>query len=218
MRDDLAKQVYPVLEHGLKMRAKLNRGEHVNLFTEQAELKRLLGSNNQPAPWGAGRDINASISMEPGRFLGIRYALTCWLDEIFIDETPFGRQWDENKLELSLFETNIRYRNFWEQARQADSTADATDSIEAFLLCVLLGFRGELADRPDSFREWVSAAKSRSGKGYGKDLPAIPETTPSSNVPLLMGGDAYRRMSQRLGLAVLAAIPVVTFLCVLLFR
>jgi len=218
MRDDLAGHVYPVLQHGLRLRARLDRGERPVLAAEQAELKRLLGSPSQPAPWGMGRDVAASIAIsEPSRFLGVRYALTCWLDELFI-ESPMSREWDENKLESALFETNIRYRNFWEQARLAETTPDSTDAVEAFLLCVLLGFRGELAEKPDAFREWVSAAKSRAGKGYGKELPAVPEVAPSSNVPMLLGVEGYRKMARTLGFTLLAAIPVVTFLVVLLLR
>jgi len=218
MRDDLAGHVYPVLQHGLRLRARLDRGERPVLAAEQAELKRLLGSPSQPAPWGMGRDVVASIAIsEPTRFLGVRYGLTCWLDELFI-ESPWSREWDENKLESALFETNIRYRNFWEQARLAETTPDSTDAVEAFLLCVLLGFRGELAEKPDAFREWVSAAKSRAGKGYGKELPAVPEIAPSSNVPMLLGVEGYRKMARTLGFTLLAAIPVVTFLVVLLLR
>jgi len=218
MRDDLAGHVYPVLQHGLRLKARLDRGERPTLAAEQAELKRLLGSPTQPAPWGMGRDVAASIAIsEPTRFLGIRYALACWLDEIFID-SPWSREWDEKKVESALFETNIRYRNFWEQARLAETTPDSTDAVEAFLMCVLLGFRGELAEKPDAFREWVSAAKSRAGKGYGKELPAVPEVTPSSNVPLLLGVEGYRKMARTLGLTLLAALPIVTFLVVLYFR
>jgi len=215
MRDDLAQHVYPVLQHGLRLKARLERGERPILAAEQAELKRLLGSPTQPAPWGMGRDVAASIAIsEPTRFLGIRYALACWLDEIFID-SPWSREWDERKVESALFETNIRYRNFWEQARLAETTPDSTDAVEAFLMCVLLGFRGELAEKPDAFREWVSAAKSRAGKGYGKELPAVPEVTPSSNVPMLLGVEGYRKMARTLGLTLLAALPIVTFLVVL---
>jgi type VI secretion system protein ImpK len=215
MRDDLAQHVYPVLQHGLRLKARLERGERPILAAEQADLKRLLGSPTQPAPWGMGRDVAASIAIsEPTRFLGIRYALACWLDEIFID-SPWSREWDEKKIESALFETNIRYRNFWEQARLAETTPDSTDAVEAFLMCVLLGFRGELAEKPDAFREWVSAAKSRAGKGYGKELPAVPEVTPSSNVPMLLGIEGYRKMARTLGLTLLAALPIVTFLVVL---
>ena len=54
-------------------------------------------------------------------FLGIRYALTCWLDEMLIEAG--WREWDENKLESALYRTNIRYGNFWQQARLAHQAA-----------------------------------------------------------------------------------------------
>ena len=218
MRDDLAGHVYPVLQHGLRLKARLDRGERPVLLSEQAELKRLLGSPSQPAPWGMGRDVAASIAIsEPTRFLGVRYALTCWLDELFI-ESPWSREWDENKLESALFETNIRYRNFWEQARLAETTPDATDAVEAFLLCVLLGFRGELAERPDAFREWVSAARRGPVTRMASNCRPCRRLTPSSNVPLLLGVEGYRKMARALGLTLLGAIPIVTFLVVLLLR
>ena len=218
MRDDLARQVYPVLLHGLRLRKRLDQGERPNLASEQGELKRLLGTSNQPAPWGTGRDLAGSIAiLEPTRFHGLRYALSCWLDELMI-ESPMAREWDENKIESALFETNIRYRNFWEQARLAEALPDSAEVLEGFLLCVLLGFRGELAERPEAFREWVSAAKARTAKIHGKELPAVPERPASAEVPLLLAVEGYQRMTRLLWIVFLVAIPVVTALLVTLFR
>ena len=155
--------------------------------------------------------------MDSSRFMGARYALTCWLDEMFIDST-WQREWDENKLEQALFQTNIRYSNFWSQARLAESIPGSGDAQEAFLLCVLLGFRGELGERPEQLREWVSAARSRASKGMGKELPAVPEKTPESNVPLLMGIDGYQKMVKTFSLSLLLIVPLATFLLVTLLR
>jgi type VI secretion system protein ImpK len=155
--------------------------------------------------------------MGRGRFLGIRYALTCWLDEIFIDSS-WQRDWDENKLESALYQTNIRYRNFWDQAQLAEAIPGTPDAHEAFLLCVLLGFRGEMGEQPDRLREWVSASRSRVMKAAGREPPAIPEKAPVSNVPLLLGVNSYRRMSKALVVGVLVAVPVVAFSLVTLLR
>ncbi|WP_029629756.1 DotU family type IV/VI secretion system protein [Zavarzinella formosa] len=218
MNDLLARQVYPVLLHGLKLRARLDRHERPNLVAEQAELKRLLGTSSQPSPWGTGKDVMASVAAhEPPRFQGLRYPLVCWLDEMFI-ESPWSREWDENKLESALFETNIRYRNFWEQAKMAESLPESADVLEGFLMCVLLGFRGELAERPEAFREWVGAARSRCSKGYGKELPAVPERPPTSDVPMLLAVEGYRKMTKIVWAGVLISIPVVTALLVTLLR
>jgi len=215
MREELAKHVYPVLLHGLKLKDRLSRGERPNLAGEQAALKGMLGSPNQPPPWGGGVDPLAS--MDSSRFLGARYALTCWLDEIFIDST-WQRDWDENKLEQSLFHTNIRYSNFWAQARLAESIPGNSDAQEVYLLCVLLGFRGEVGERSEQLREWVTAARSRASKGMGKELPPIPEKTPESNVPLLTGVDAYQRMVKTFSIGLLVLVPVVTFLLITWLR
>jgi type VI secretion system protein ImpK len=215
MRDDLAKNVFPVLLHGLKLKDRLSRGERPNLALEQSTLKGLLGSAHQSAPWGAGVDTHGST--DGTRFLGVRYALTCWLDEIFID-SPWRREWDENKLEQVLFQTNIRYSNFWAQARLAESTPGNSDAQEAFLFCVLLGFRGELGEHANELREWVTAARSRASKGLGRELSPLPEKTPESNVPMLLGIEGYRRMVKTFTLGMLVLVPIVTFLLIWMFR
>ena len=216
MNDDLAGRVYPVFLYGLRLKERLRRGERPHLATEQAALKGMLGGANAPPPWGGGPDLEASL--HPHRFLGIRYALACWLDEIFIDDSPWQREWDENKIESALFQTNIRYRNFWVQARLAETVPGGTDALEAFLLCVLFAFRGEMVERPEELRDWVAASRSRVGRNLGRELPPIPENTPESAVPALMGAERYRAMAQAFCVGVLALIPVTTFLLVSLFR
>ena len=215
MRDDLARNVFAVLLHGLKLKDRLTRGERPNFALEQSTLKGMLGSSHQPAPWGAGVDPNVSTAGH--HFLGVRYALTCWLDEIFID-SPWRREWDENKLEQTLFQTNIRYSNFWAQARVAESMPGGSEAQEAFLFCVLLGFRGELGERANELREWVTAARARASKGMGRELPPLPEKTPESNVPMLTGIEGYGRMVKTVSIGLLACVPIITFMLITLFR
>jgi type VI secretion system protein ImpK len=217
MRDDLASQTFGVILHGLKLRDRIAAGERPMLGSEQAKLKGLLGSADQPAPWGSEHDPNRSLMAGADReFLGLRYALTCWLDEILIDAG--WREWDENKLESALYRTNIRYQNFWQQARLAESSPAAADAQEVFLLCVLLGFRGEVAENPERLREWVQGARSRVTRALGKDLAPLPEKTPVSDVPPLRAIESYRTMTGRLVAGVLFAVPLAAFLTVLLFR
>ena len=217
VRGDLANQVYDILLHGLKLRDRVAAGDRPHLGTEQAKLKGMLGSANVPAPWGAEADPSASVAAHAGReFLGIRYALTCWLDEVLIEAG--WREWDEHKLESALYRTNIRYKNFWDQARLVDALPTASEAQEVFLLCVLLGFRGELGEHPERLREWVQANRSRVTRELGKELPALPERSPVTDVPPLMGIEKYRVMTQRLVAGVLVAVLVSAFLAVVLFR
>jgi len=215
MRDDLAAPTFDLLLHGLKLRDRVAAGDRPHLGSEQAKFKGWLGPANAPAPWGSAHDPTQSLDMTGG-FLGIRYALACWLDEILIEAG--WREWDENKLESSLYRTNIRYSNFWNQARLADAIPASTDAPEAFLLCVLLGFRGELGEDPSRLKEWVDTTRSRVTRTMGKEPQSLPEKTPETNVPLLLGAEQYRKMTQRLVMATLVAVPVVAFLLVMLMR
>ena len=218
MKDDTLPQTFEVLLYGLALRDRVSRGDRPHLGTEQGKLKALLGSGNAPPPWGNGADATTSVAIGGAdrEFLGIRYALTCWLDEILIDAG--WREWDENKLESALYRTNIRYSNFWQQARLTEAVPSAAPALEAFLLCVLLGFRGEMGEQPEKLREWVSATRTRVTRSLGKELPALPEKSPVTDVPPLLGVEAYRKMTQRLVAGVLVAVLVGAFLGVLLFR
>ena len=215
MRDDLARPVFDILLLGIKLRERVLAGEKPMLGTEQAKLKAMLGSANSPAPWGSENDPTHSIADRDREFLGLRYTLTCWLDEILIDAG--WKEWDENKLESNLFRTNIRYGNFWQQAHLAEAIPATADALEVFLLCVLLGFRGEYGENPSRLREWVDSTRSRVSRGLNKELAPLPEQMPVSNVPLLLGVEAYRKMTQRLVVGMLFAIPVVVFLIVYKF-
>jgi type VI secretion system protein ImpK len=213
VRDDFANQVYDIFLQGLKLRDRIAAGDHPHLGTEQAKLKGMLGSASSPAPWGSEGTPTESVSTER-EFLGIRYALTCWLDELLIDAG--WREWDENKLESALYRTNIRYSNFWNQARLAEAVPSAADAQEVFLLCVMLGFRGEKGERPDQLREWVQVTRSRVTRGLGKELPALPEKSPVTDVPPLLGVERYRRMTLVLVVGVLIAVLLGAFLTVVL--
>ena len=172
MRDDLANQLHDVILHGLKLRDRVAGGDRPHLGTEQAKLKGMLGSANSPAPWGSESDPTASIGtgQSDRGFLGMRYALACWLDEILIDAG--WREWDENKLESALYRTNIRYSNFWNQARLADAIPSGIDAQEVFLLCVLLGFRGEMGEQPEKLaRMGVEHANARHARVSARNCP-----------------------------------------------
>ncbi len=216
MSDDHQGQTLEVLLYGLNLHDRIGRGERPHLGTEQARLKALLGSDREPPPWGSGSDVGGSIA--PGadsrEFLGIRYALTCWLDETFAGD---WREWDNNKLESALYRTQLRYSNFWQQAKLTEAVPSAAGAQEAFLLCVLLGFRGELGEDPERLQDWVHAYRARVARRLGRELPPLPEKTPVSDVPPLTGADRYRRMTRLLVGTILFGVPLASFLVVVYF-
>ncbi len=219
MRDDIANLVYPVISHGLRLKERITRGERPNIMNEQAALKGLLGSATQSSPWGTdGAPITTSIAPggRGGSFLGIRYALTCWLDEIFVESTWQG-EWNEQKLETALYQTNLRNQKFWDQARLAEAMP-GSDAHEAFLLCVLLGFRGKLGEDARLLREWVETARVRIGRTQNAGAPTVPESQMEANVPVLPWVDRYQQMTRICSIGLLCLIPVFAFLVMQLLR
>src|SRR4051812_33123967 len=119
MQDKIARQVHLIFGHGLELKERLERGEQPSFEAEQAKLRGLLlagdsdlrfqtasagetagqasGSQNIRTPVGAIR------GGEP--FLGIRYALACWLDEVFILDAspPWSSRWEASMMEVALY-------------------------------------------------------------------------------------------------------------------
>lgn len=219
MQDDIANLVHPILAHGLALRDRLEAGENLNIEVEQATLKAMLLTEPEAQRWlDYGPDTNRGRSRTgegdaPDRsFLGIRFALVCWLDELFILYSPWERVWNERKLEVSLYGTNDRAWKFWEQATLAESRAN-TSALEVFHLCVVLGFRGELIEQPDQLAQWLSATQARLLQDQ-KPWTAPPELEPPTFVPPLRGRDRLQRMVLACGFMFLLLVPFLAFLLV----
>ena len=197
----LAQVVQPVLLHGLDLFRRLERGEEPSLDEEQAILVGLL--NDQPVP-------DFTVDRE-GRFLGVRYALVCWLDELFILESPWSSQWNENKLEARLFGTNDRAFRFWEQAELAASRP-TPDALEVFFLTVLLGFSGDRVDEPALLSGWIAATRLQLKQKRENVWMSPPGLEPETYVPRLVGRSALRRALMVSLLVLLALIPAAVLL------
>jgi type VI secretion system protein ImpK len=201
MNSTLAQVVHPVLLHGLELFRRLQRGEEPILEEEQAILLGLL-SDQPVADFTADRD---------GRFFGVRYALVCWLDELFILESPWSSKWNENKLEARLFGTNDRAFRFWEQAELA-ATRPTPDALEVFFLTVLLGFSGDRVDDPILLSSWIAATRLQLRQKRESVWAAPPGLEPETFVPRLVGRSALRTALMVSLLVLLALIPAAVLL------
>jgi type VI secretion system protein ImpK len=228
MHEAVTALVYPVIGSCLALKGRLERGERPDFATEQGTLRGLLLTEVESRRWadyggdeaGAGPGADADAGRrpaEPGprtdRFLGIRYALVCWLDEVFVLDSPWSRQWNEHKLEVELYGTNDRAWKFWEQARRAEVRA-SPDALEVFYLCVMLGFAGDLRDQPDRLQAWAASARGRVGLVRDLEWPFAAEVEPATNVPPLYGREKLRRMVLSGGLVLLLLVPVLVFFVV----
>ena len=222
MRDEIASLVYPVLLHGIQLRRRLTGGAALDLGTEQAAIKGLLRSESESrrvTDFGADVDMASMASMGGGggggrrsaeAFFGIRYALVCWLDEIFIVDSPWTEPWNERKLETAMYGTNDRAWKFWEQAKHADNRS-GSDALEVFYLCVMLGFRGEYRHQTDKLQSWVKASQARIAKGQKQEFPVPADRGAPTNVPPLRGPERLQKMMLTLAGFVLLLIPFLAF-------
>jgi type VI secretion system protein ImpK len=168
-----------------------------------------LPGEERPEPGG-------EAAPRPEAFLGIRYLLTCWLDELFILYSPWSGSWNERKLEVTLYGSNDRAWRFWQQAQLAESRP-TTDALEAAFLCVMLGFRGDQQDSPEKLRAWVATNQARLTRLRDEDWPQPPELDPTTNVPPLRAREGFQRVVYFGAIVTLLLIPVVAFLIVLQF-
>jgi type VI secretion system protein ImpK len=202
MQEEIANPVFAVIDHALDVKTQLDRGLAPVLSAEQATLKQLLSEESEFQRYA---DLTG--------LLDIRYALVCWLDEIFVLSSAWGAQWNEQKLEVDLFGTNDRAWKFWEKARRALTRSDS-DVLEVYYLGVMLGFRGELQDDPAALQAWTAAARSQIERNQAQAWVPPPELDPPSHVPPLPGRERFGQMAVRGGVALLILIPCAVFFLV----
>jgi type VI secretion system protein ImpK len=187
MKDTIAQIVYPVITYGIQLRNRLDQGIVLEFELEQENLLGLLQVED-----GAGR---SSDYRGDGSFLGIRYALACWLDEIFIRDVnqPWDARWNNRKLETEIFGTTDRFWKFWEQAERARARS-GIDAVEAYYYCVMLGFRGQAREDLEMLREWTEAVRMRIVTSLSGTPATLSSLTPTTNVPPLRGLNRMRKM------------------------
>jgi type VI secretion system protein ImpK len=226
MSDLILQHVHRVLDQGVALKERLERGERPDLAREQAELKNLLlgDAELRAMPDYAGDakfDSRATVTAPAGGpkpFRGVRYALTCWLDEICIDGPPdWSNAWAEQKLESALYGSNDRAWRFWEEAKKAETRPGGAPALEGFYWCVMLGFRGELRAEPQKLDAWVRTVRTQLASAAPTDWPLPPEREVPSNVPPRGAGDRFQTMIQVWSGALLVAVPVLAYILVQLW-
>lgn len=201
MQDDIARMAHPIIGYTLKIKDRLDRGEDVSRERTFAELERLL------TPTAGSHSAFAKED-------DVRYALTCWVDELFILHSRWRERWNESKLEFQLFRSNDRASRFWEKANRALSAGDA-GLVELFLLCVALGFRGDLAEDPPRLAEWTGSARRLIDVELARAWVNPPGREPRIHVPPLPARTRFTSASARLGVLALVVIPIVVLFLML---
>ena len=198
MRDEVAELVYPVLTLGLDLKERLERGEPADIDKAQSDLKQRLADKrwNELGEGGlvdVSQTVTGTRVSSGARFLGMRFPIVCWLDEIFVLDSRWGQVWQERLLEWALYGHRLRSNLFWEQAERAE-VRPGSDALEVYYLCVMLGFRGDYRERPDQLQAWVDKVRPQVIRGYGEEPPQRDSSTPENYVPLLTGRERFQTM------------------------
>jgi type VI secretion system protein ImpK len=212
MSEELRNQIHKVLGYGLQVKERIERGgELPSLSQEQAMLRGLLLSEREARRWPeySGDGADGSQAANPNTFLGIRYALVCWLDEIFVN-SRWGTTYLQNQvLEFQLYGTSVGGWAFWQQADMALARG-SREAVEAFFLCVMLGFRGAQRGNADAVREWRSTVERRLSHRLTESVAEPPHREPPSHPEPLYGRQALHTMFVRATAVVVVLIPLVT--------
>ena len=150
MKDETADSCYPLLDYTLTLSDVSIAARRSSLDEEQSFLGRLLTRELRTEDSTPASDETVTSR----QIEELRYAMVCAVDEFFISSTSWKDRWNERKLESKYYATNDRAWKFWRGANQAFSAGDV-EMVEVYLLCVMLGFRGQMAeDRKDYRTGW----------------------------------------------------------------
>lgn len=191
--ENLSSHVLDIFAAGLALKERVDHGDSLLLDVESAGLKQMLfGDGSVRGHVDYGDTSQRPVPSDSNEFLGIRYALTCWLDEIFISDPacPWSMEWKEKSLESQIYGgTQQRAWRFWTQAELAEKRP-GTDAVEAYMWCVMLGFRGSPGIlNPQEYLERVRR-RVLTAKQQEFRLPA--DLGLKTNVPPLRGRDKFR--------------------------
>jgi len=223
MREEFASLVFPVFRKAIEIKQTL----HVRRGDFADSRKKLLSLLQTPVPQHLHYDVvgepfdpdarEHGLLTRPEVFLGARYALACWLDEFFIEDSPWRKSWSDNTLEKALYRTGLRTSEFWEQARRA-AQLPSHDALETYYLCVLLGFRGDRAGKHGELKTWRDATETQIMQGENRDY--VPPKGPklAASVPVLKGASERKKWARILVGAATAVGAVGLLLLLKLFR
>jgi type VI secretion system protein ImpK len=194
MNKPFGRIVYKVLGQSLDIKDQLDRGATPDMEAVRQQLIGLIRSESE------GRRLPDYLG--DGTFLGARYALACWVDELFIIhcQPPWADDWKERTLEFELFGTNVAATKFWEQAdivlrhpgAPRSPTQPGLDAVETFYLCTVLGFRGTYFDNLAKVRQYIEEMRPMLTRASAWQPPR--DRGVQTNVTPLLGREALRRV------------------------
>jgi hypothetical protein len=162
MRDEIASLVHRVFSRGLHLTSRLQQQPRPDLRLLETERGTLLGPLSMAHQARGFPDYEGDP--RPPALPNYPQApdMPYPPNEVIMATQPWVAEWwNFQKLETTLYSPlNDRHWKFWEQAGLAEIRADI-DALEAFYLCVMLGFRGKYRDNPKELRDWRARVEPR---------------------------------------------------------
>jgi len=156
MTPEFALAVDRVFLHVLGLLDRIGHGENPRPDEERMRIRGWLDQ------------AEAQLGQSPDWQLA-KYALVAWIDDVLIEAPWDGRVWwKEKALEVDVFNTRLREKQFYDKAVEAASLP-RKDALEVFYVCVILGFRG-------IYRDPAKASAVVAALGKAAELPADLET------------------------------------------
>jgi type VI secretion system protein ImpK len=198
MSPEVAIDVYPIVATGLALWRSAPTADVSTVPPTWGLLRDQIRRADEN--WAAARArAPTQFEKEAVGFPGIGFLLACWLDELFVLNSPWAAAWNESKLEAALYGTNNRAVAFWEVATAAERHAAvdpaAADAVEVCHLCAALGFRGGWASERDRLANWHAAVRDRLLATFGRPQPLAGGREFHTAVPLRRGRRRLRTVA-----------------------
>lgn len=209
MQDNIIRRIHQVLGSGLELLERIENNERPQFQTEHNKLLDLLVSGGEldynpiyNGELGTAAGRATTVSDMNSKFFGVRYALACWLDEIFLRPTTpawWLELWEQDTMEVRLYGgTQQRAWRFWDQALKAEGPRGSPEALEAYLWCVMLGFRGQPTS-PNIARQihpptWVENVRKRILAARSTEFPTTQQRELPTYVPALRWSDRFVTM------------------------
>lgn len=204
MTDEFAQWLGPLFHHTIEFQERVARGESPSLEGELAACAKLVEKARRRAA-GAGRRLPADAE------LALR-AVVYWIDETHIFSRWEHRNAWKNQILENRFFPDERGRSaaeaFYECLVDANQLP-GVDAVEAYSLCLALGFRGRLRWDENELRAVFDHIHPRIAAEYKENapfLPHLPRDLPPGELFPLPG------RSWLLGLTLLASFTALTTL------
>lgn len=168
MTPRFAKAVDPLFLRAIRMLERIEQGAQLDIFEERAGLITAF----QGAETALANNEDWKLA---------KYAIAAWIDEVM--NFAAAADWEQHPLEYEFFGTTEAPSVFFQKAEQAQKFV-LKDGLEAYYICVVLGFRGVYRSDPgdgSTLKQYslpadikVWARQVRSGLALRQGRPPIP--------------------------------------------